>query len=83
MKPFARIAAVLFAAAAVLISTPGCERQRAETAKKFVDEGLSKTTEYQKAHGKAKGDGHADKAKKDAAPAAAGPTPQKFIPENK
>lgn len=80
MKLLTRLAAVLFTAAAVLLSTPGCERRPAATAKMFVDEAESKTNAYAKKHGDSHG------KKKDAHPPAAGaasPAPQKFIPPAK
>src|SRR4051794_23281827 len=88
MKPLIRLAAVFATAAAVLLSTPGCERRPAATAEMFVMEAKEKTNTYLAEHGDAHGKkGHGDQKghgdKKDAAhpEAAAAPaaTPQPFI----
>ncbi|MBS0658049.1 MAG: hypothetical protein JSR82_07370 [Verrucomicrobia bacterium] len=78
MKLTFRLAAIVLTAAAVLISTPGCERRPASTAKMFVDEAYSKTNAAAKEHGDKKG--HGDKKKDAHPPADAAATPQKFIP---
>ena len=75
MKPLFRFSAAVLAAAAVLVSTPGCERRSAAVTKMFVDEAMEKTN----THGKGHGDSHGKKkdgAHPSAAPAA---SPQKFI----
>lgn len=74
MKPILRLTALFLTAAAVLLSTPGCERRPASVTKQFVDEAAEKTNASAKAHGDSHG------KKKDAhPPAKAAASPEKFI----
>ncbi len=75
MRPFFRTLALVALAAAVLVATPACMRQRSDTAKKFHLEVAEKTNSFAAQEA-------AEHAKKPAPPAST-ETPKKLVEEKK